>query len=196
MSRVRCHKATLPCNRQSRKPEVASDLYKPLGGSVNGQNEVRQTIKTRICARRRISITSGISGLGGSIMPTSPTNVRFVPASRIIWASNSWERGCGKILSLESNFRASRITRFPSEDHRSFSRFTAMQVSSSRGFTFPSDPRTLLHLSIRISGAPLIVKRLSNDQNSLRQGRGEGGTYILSALNSLASAVERHIVRP
>lgn len=120
----------------------------------------RQTIKILIPALLSVWITSGISSLGGSTMPTRPTRTRPVLAWLSASASNSRDDG-GILISLAGRtLRASRITRLPSPDQRSLSLVISVRSCPSSVCTLPSTATACVHRSIRISGAPLIVRRL------------------------------------
>ncbi len=73
-------------------------------------------MNVRIPAPRRVFITSGMSARGGSTNASKPTRVSSLLTSFKMRPSVSVS---GKVVPLFTIFRASKMTRLPSEDHLS-----------------------------------------------------------------------------
>jgi hypothetical protein len=126
------------------------------------REEGEQTMKMRIPALLRTLITSGILSRGGSSIATSPTKVKPALACFIIPFSNCPEDVADvKLFAwFERTLRPRRITRLPSADHWFLISAIWRRILSSRTQVSPPFPVKCVHLSIRKSGAPLIVRSI------------------------------------
>lgn len=96
-------------------------------------------------------------------MPTIPTSMRSDLAWNAISSSKRLDSGVDFKSLLWTIFRARRITRLPCDDHLFLISSILERVMLSSGLVFPSIVVYLVQRSIRISGAPLIVRRLHEE---------------------------------
>lgn len=95
----------------------------------------------------------------GSMRPQSPMRVRSSLAISMIALSALEDFRVEEISSVIS-FWATRITRLPWDDQRSFMLSIALRSACDKCVIVPSFCRIVVHLASRTSGAPLIHKFL------------------------------------
>jgi hypothetical protein len=123
-------------------------------------------------------------------MPTRPTRTRSDLACCSTSVSYSRDDGCTVSSWAGRTLRASKITRLPSLDHRSLSRYISARVCPSRVFTLPSSEMMCAQRSMRISGAPFIVSRLQ-DAGQYHVSNSHRLTYVSSCPKWTASAADK-----
>lgn len=95
------------------------------------------TMNIRMPASRRVSTTSGISGRGGSTMPTRPTRVNPEAACLCISESKAKEDIPTGNTELERALRAKSRTLLPWDAHSSLISSMLLRVTSSRVMVTP-----------------------------------------------------------
>ncbi|KAI3491154.1 hypothetical protein L1887_44552 [Cichorium endivia] len=114
-------------------------------------------MKKRMPAPRHVATTEGISGRGGSTMPTRPTTVSWVLAA--ITASSSGTEASS--LPARMILRASSRHRCPREDHVDCMAMIESRTSSVSGTTWPAASMTKAARLSSTSGPPLASRILS-----------------------------------
>lgn len=181
------HSVAMACAVSARSPVTyhhVSRVYKMEEGGA-------PTMKIRIPARRNVETTEGIPSRGGSTIPSRATNVRPDRAWGDI--SVSWWLDSGAVLnsSFLIVFRASRMTRLPSLAQPFLISSISPRVSSSSSFESPSMVVYLEHRVINISGAPLMVKRLG-EENQLFSHTGKWHLTYRRSQNSRLLLLAEH----